>query len=153
MKRTIPYATNSREILQHIVADKPVRVYRNLHKNCISVKQLGLVRCHADNVVMQNCKFIVSKAGQQRVRNEKRKNVHAYIEGIVVDARSTDVLLPFAWDEIYYDPYKTDFWTVLHGGQEVEGAEWIDLDGKPCPYRGGPSVIGFNLKMRQPVAV
>ena len=67
-KRTIPHVENSSQILEHINPDKPVRVYRNLHKKVISVKQDGLVCCHADNVVLQNCKFIVSKAGQKRVR-------------------------------------------------------------------------------------
>ena len=86
-KRNIPHVENSRQVLKHVDPSKPVRVYRNLHKQVISVKQGGLVRCHADNVVLHFCKFIVSKAGQKRVRDEKRKNVHEYIEGLVVNAR------------------------------------------------------------------
>ena len=108
-KRNIPHVENSLQVLEHVDTDKPVRVYRNLHKQLISVKQDGLVRCHTDNVVLHFCKFIVSKAGQKRVRDEKRKNVHAYIEGVVVDARETDNLLRFEWSTLYYNPYKTDF--------------------------------------------
>ena len=158
-KRNIPHVENSRQVLEHIDADKPVRVYRNLHKQVVSVKQGGLVRCHADNVVLHLCKFIVSKAGQKRVRDEKRKNVHAYIEGLVVNPRSTDHLLPFSWTELYYNPYKTDFWEDRESGKEVESAEWVDVDG--CTYRcptspsgvGGEEiftpVIGFNLIYRK----
>jgi len=125
-KRNIPHVENSRQVLEHVDTDKPVRVYRNLHKQVISVKQGGLVRCHTNNVVLHLCKFIVSKAGQKRVRNDKRKNVHAYIEGIVVNARATDHLL-LPWSELYYNPYKTDFWEDRVSGKEVESAEWVDV--------------------------
>jgi hypothetical protein len=146
-KRNIPHVENSRQVLEHIDTDKPVRVYRNLHKQVISVKQGGLVRCHADNVVLHLCKFIVSKAGQKRVRDEKRKNVHAYIEGVVVNARETDNLLPFSWTELYYNPYKTDFWQDRASGKEVESAEWVDVDSTPAETFA--AVIGFNLMYRK----
>ena len=146
-KRNIPHVENSRQVLEHIDTDKPVRVYRNLHKQLISVKQGGLVRCHADNVVLHFCKFIVSKAGQKRVRDEKRKNVHAYIEGVVVNARETDSLLPFEWSELYYNPYKTDFWEDRVSGKEVGSAERVDVD---CGGWGGiRAVIGLNLMYRK----
>jgi hypothetical protein len=146
-KRNIPHVENSRQVLEHVDTDKPVRVYRNLHKQVISVKQGGLVRCHADNVVLHLCKFIVSKAGQKRVRNEKRKNVHSYIEGVVVDARKTNNLLPFEWSELYYNPYKTDFWEDRVSGKEVESAEWVDVD---CiASKTFAAVIGFNLMYRK----
>lgn len=147
-KRNIPHVEVSRQVLEHIDTNKPVRVYRNLHKSVISVKQGGLVRCHADNVVLHLCKFIVSKAGQKRVRNEKRKNVHAYIEGIVANARETDNLLPFEWSELYYNPYKTDFWQDRISGKEVESAEWVDVDGQPQGSGLAP-VVGFNLMYRK----
>ena len=145
-KRTIPHVENSGQILEHINPDKPVRVYRNLHKKVISVTQDGLVCCHADNVVLQNCKFIVSKAGQKRVRAEKRKSVHSYIKGTVVDARATEHILPFKWDILYYNPYTTDFWTMESNGKEVESAEWVDVDGT-----GGtlPQVVGFNVMYKE----
>ncbi len=93
---TKPFVETSKEVLQYIDPTKKVRVYRNLHKDCISVKQGGLVRCHATNVVLKDCKFIVSEAGQRRVRNEKKKNVHAFVEGYVVDARRSLELLDFS---------------------------------------------------------
>ena len=85
-----PRTQKSFEIAEHIDTTKKVRVYRNLHRDCYSVKQGGIVRCHAENVTLRSCQFIVSKAGQRRVRDEKRKNVHAFIEGYVFDTRTTE---------------------------------------------------------------
>ena len=68
-----PFCENNKEILEHVDLAKPVRAYRNIHRKCISIKQDGIVRCWATNVVLENCKFIVSKAGQKRVRDEKKK--------------------------------------------------------------------------------
>ena len=78
-----PRVEKSFQIAEHIDTTKKVRVYRNLHRDCYSVKQGGIVRCHAENVTLRGCQFIVSKAGQRRVRDEQKKNVHAFIEGYV----------------------------------------------------------------------
>ena len=88
-----PRVNTSREVLAHVDGSKPVRVYRNLHKNCVSVKQGGIVRCHAENVTLKDCKFIVSLAGQRRVRDEKKKNVHSFVEGYVFDSRKADKIV------------------------------------------------------------
>jgi hypothetical protein len=115
-----PRVQKSIEILDHIDPTKKVRVYRNLHKDCFSVKQDGLVRCHADNVTLFNVEFIVSKAGQRRVRDEKKKNVHAFVEGFVVDTREADNYVDGNWSDeqiengfthwqcAYYNPYECD---------------------------------------------
>jgi len=124
-----PFAENSTEVLQYIDATKKVRVYRNLHKDCVSVKQDGLVKCHTTNVVLKDCKFIVSEAGQRRVRNEKKKNVHAFVEGFVVDARRTDELGDFGWKSVYYNPYETDHWQLTNEPYDawVDTADWADV--------------------------
>ena len=108
-----PRVEKSFQIAQHIDPTKKVRVYRNLHRDCYSVKQGGIVRCHAENVTLRSCQFIVSKAGQRRVRDEKKKNVHAFIEGYVVSARRSLELLDFGWEKVYYNPYKTDHWQAV----------------------------------------
>jgi len=77
-----------------------VQVYRNLNKklssqlgNGIDPKVVGdqpvysvrgddgLVKAHYCHFVLHDCVFRVSEKGKQRVRDEKRKNVHAYIQG------------------------------------------------------------------------
>ena len=139
-----PFCETSEEVLAHIDRAKTVRVYRNLHKNCVSVKQGGIVRCHATNVVLKDCKFIVSEAGQRRVRNEGKKNVHAFIEGYVVSASKANELLDFGWETVYYNPYTTDHWLLANVpyDQYVDTAEYCDVW---CDDVLG-EVLAFNVK-------
>ena len=64
--------------------NQPVYVYKNLHKDCWSVRQDGLVKAHAKELSLHSCVFKVSKHGRARVLKEKRKNVHAGIEGYIL---------------------------------------------------------------------
>ena len=146
-----PRVQKSIEILDHIDPTKKVRVYRNLHKNCLSVKQGGIVKCHAENVVLKDCKFIVSEAGQRRVRNEKKKNVHAFVEGFVPafragPARRSDELLDFGWSSVYYNPYETDHWQLTNEPYDawVDTAEWVDVCSDSIM---GADVLAFNVKL------
>lgn len=63
-----------------------VRVYRNLHKSCYSVKAMegenkNRVIYHASEVLLTNVKFVVYESGRQRVLERKQKNVHAFVDG------------------------------------------------------------------------
>lgn len=60
-----------------------VFVYRNLHKKCLSVRLVatGLVIAHVDIIYLTNCTLKVSQAGRNRVLRDRRKNVHAGVEG------------------------------------------------------------------------
>lgn len=66
---------------------KRVKVYRNITKGCYSIqdKKTRLVIAHAGSVYLKDAIFRVSEAGRQRVLREKRKNVHAFVEGWAVD--------------------------------------------------------------------
>ena len=124
-----PFCKTSTEVLDHINPAKPVYVYRNLHKKCLSVRQGGIVRCHTANVVLKNCKFIVSEAGQRRVREEKQKNVHAFVKGFVKTAREADELLDFGWYSVYYNPYACEHWQLENEpfDQYVDRSTWVDI--------------------------
>lgn len=94
----------------HLDKDRPVGVYRNLHRNCYSVKQDGLVKAHADELMLNNCTFHVNANGRKRVRETKRKEVHAWIKGFLSDIMPVD---PPKWfDQVFYNPYKND--TFMH---------------------------------------
>jgi|TARA_Y100000994_G_C15583111_1_gene397373 hypothetical protein len=88
---------------------RKVFVYKNLHKDCWSIKQNGLVKAHTDNVTLYNVVMKVNKKGREKVLREKRKNVHAGISGYLCSKFFSD-----AWDdisedeliEITYNPYK-----------------------------------------------
>lgn len=63
-------------------------VYRNLHfrdEVVYSVRKDGLVEGHALCHVMDGVTFNVGPKGNQRVRDEQRKNVHAVIRGHVIN--------------------------------------------------------------------
>jgi len=84
--------------------DKPVKVYWNLHRNCYSVQQNGLVVCHADQVELKDVTFKVNEKGRQRVLKERRKNVHAFVIGYLDEkfaVRYHDI-------KIVYNPYEFD---------------------------------------------
>ena len=88
---------------------KKVFVYKNLHRDCWSIKQDGLVKAHADNVTLYNVDMKVNQKGRERTIREKRKNVHAGISGYL-----SSKFFSNAWDdiaeneltEITYNPYR-----------------------------------------------
>tara|TARA_S200000501_G_C20734102_1_gene704215 strand:+ start:384 stop:782 length:399 start_codon:yes stop_codon:yes gene_type:complete len=89
--------------------DRKVFVYKNLHKGCWSIKQDGIVKAHAGNVTLYNVTMKVNRKGRERVLREKRKNVHAGMQGLLKDAELELVwsdLPEDQFDEITYNPYK-----------------------------------------------
>jgi hypothetical protein len=116
---TKPFVETSKHVVEHIDPSKPVFVYRNLHKGCLSVQQDGIVRCHVLNIVLEDVEFRVSKAGQKRVRDEKKKNVHAKVKGMVVNKPSE--ILELGWHRGYYNPYQTT-------GKYLKSAKFCDID-------------------------
>lgn len=82
-----------------------VQVYRNLHKGCYSVrcKKSGRVIYHTDKIYLQDVTFKVSESGRQRVLREKRKNVHAFVEGVWLPMLPVTVSTR---EHIRYNPYK-----------------------------------------------
>ena len=69
--------------MKYIDTDKRVYVYFNLHRKLWSVKQDGKVKGHTACVNLKDCRFLVGKAGQARVRREGKKNVHAGVSGYI----------------------------------------------------------------------
>ena len=67
---------------------KPVKVYKNLHKDCWSIQQNGLVKAHSDEINLFDCKFLVNEKDRQRVIKTNRKNVHAFVRTSVPKYRA-----------------------------------------------------------------
>jgi hypothetical protein len=84
-----------------------VFVYRNLHKNCLSVRSVKTKRviAYVDFILLEDCTFKVSKKGRERVLKEKRKNVHAGIEGRWVNKKIISLKTKLT-SRVIYDPYK-----------------------------------------------
>jgi hypothetical protein len=101
-----------------------VFVYFNLHKKCWSLKNVktGRVIGHRDEVFLSDCLLKVSEAGRQRVLREKRKNVHAGVQGF-----ETNVIPIGSSVEITYNPYKYNSFVVKETGEPVKGARCVHL--------------------------
>ena len=90
-----------------IKKNRPVYVYKNLHKDCWSIKQHGLVKAHipqGESIGLWDCYFHVDMKGREKVLREKRKNVHAFVKGYLQDAENVNTDRPAT--EVTYNPYK-----------------------------------------------
>ena len=108
---------------------KKVFVYRNLHKNCWSIKQGGLVKAHATEFNLHTCSFEVNRKGRERVLREQRKNVHAGIKGYLGESTWDD----FPEDmmmEATYNPYKHESFVLKSNDEPRWFADFIKMKPK-----------------------
>lgn len=117
-----------------------VRVYRNLHTGKWSIRAVGgpdagRVLGHALFLTLTDAAFIVSAAGNRRVREERVKNVHAYVQGVIVP----DFADCSRWTAVTYNPYKFTSFVRREDHEPVTAADFVILgpDGKafaknPC---------------------
>ena len=93
-----------------------VRVYRNLHKKCLSVQDSnGIVIGHVQTIVLKNVKFVVRPAGRRKVLETKRKNVHAFAVGEVVSFQDHTAVMQYN-NPVRYNPYVADTFLVRPKG-------------------------------------
>ena len=107
---------------------KKVFVYKNLHKDCWSIKQDGLVKAHTDNVTLYNVMMKVNQRGRERTIREQRKNVHAGISGYLSAKFFSDVWDDISEDElieITYNPYKHETFVQVETGEPVYEAKAV----------------------------
>jgi hypothetical protein len=104
-----------------------VDVYKNLHKGCWSVRWKGRVKAHEDHVLLCEAKFHVSQAGRARVQRQKRKNVHAWIKGTLVNNDKPSAEQLSKMRECTYDPYKYNQFVDKEVGSPLQTAELVWL--------------------------
>lgn len=84
-----------------------LKVYRNVTRQQWSLLRDGRLAEHAHRLVLSDCTLVVSPAGRDRVRRERRKNVHAYVLAATARTRlpvgTRDKLV-----QLYYNPYRVD---------------------------------------------
>jgi hypothetical protein len=104
-----------------------VRIYRNLspqyrERRAWSVMAYegpnkGRIIEIVDGIVLKDVRFVVNEGGRQRVIQEKRKNVHAFVDGTLVKTFAFDTLKKDldgetlapssgARSRVSYDPYR-----------------------------------------------
>ena len=111
-----------------------VEVYRNLHKNCFSVRALtgenkGKVIDPVQEITLKDVKFAVQPAGRKRVLKEKQKNVHAFIRGIPTEEPLEPSLM---WDKapysVRYDPYVNESFIMKYPQWTEESMKFLYED-------------------------
>lgn len=111
---------------------KPFKIYRNLHKKCFSVlkyneeKKGYRLYAHVDRAILTDVVTKVSEAGRQKVIQEKKKNVHAFMLAkyyVPIPANRYVVRS----EEIYYNPYTQSTFTEDKGGPTFTGCEFALL--------------------------
>ena len=84
-KPFIEFLNRLHHIESPVDVEKPVWVYFNLHTGRWSIKQGGLVHCHAKLITLVDVEFRVREAGRLRVLKEQKKNVHAFVIGKIAN--------------------------------------------------------------------
>lgn len=105
---------------------KPVKVYRNLHKGCWSIKQNGLVKAHSDDIHLYNCEFLVNEKNRLKVIKEKRKNVHAFVKGHIWTGANQNLDR-----RACYNPYFKDCFYDIALESRIDNAHFVRaINGK-----------------------
>lgn len=103
------------------------KCYRNLNKPGVTWSVVnsstGLVDQYANKVILENVNFKVSKAGQSRVRKEKRKNVHAFVIGNIVTDLPDNIKLFRAT----YNPYRDNGFRLIDGSTTLTSVRYAIL--------------------------
>jgi hypothetical protein len=105
--------------------EKPIKVYKNLHKDCYSIKQGILVVAHAERVCLKDVTFEVNEKNRQKVIKTKQKNVHAFIKGFydTYESERKDLSV-----EVYYNPYKTESFINKQTNRPLIEARFVIAD-------------------------
>ena len=108
-----------------------VEVYYNLHKNVFSVRHKGKVIAWGNRVTIENPEYVVREKGRQKVLEEGRKNVHAFVRGTLSDINN------FKFGkiqqrlseprEVTNNPYKYDSFVDGSTYQPVKKSKWARL--------------------------
>ena len=105
---------------------KHCRIYWNLHKDCYSVRQAGIVRCHADNVYLKDVTFPVQEGGRELVLRSGAKNVHAFVRGVLCGPSDGPVRQE-EWRRVSYNPHRAGHFVTLADLEPILEAKYARL--------------------------
>ncbi len=116
---------------------KPVRVFKNWKYHCYTIMQDGRLLASAKQVRLSTVEFRVRESGRQRMLRLKRKNVHAFAIGHLLDFVHPDdsrELTPMAGRAVFYDPIR--FSSFVDGETEapVLAADTAQFDETGVTY-------------------
>jgi len=106
-----------------------VAVYWNLHKHIFSIQSretgdYGKVIAHKNSVVVAQPKFVVRQAGREKVIEDKKKNVHAFVVGTLLEEYILTSSRPRL---LSYNPYRNTTFVMADTGEGIITAELSKL--------------------------
>lgn len=107
-----------------------VMVYYNLNKETFSISFMGKVIMHADYVKLSDVEFRVRPGGKEKVRDEKRKNVHAFVIGNLIDFCEFPcdrIEEPYSDIVVTYNPYVNDTFVIKGTDEPVYFADEVEM--------------------------
>ena len=123
-------------------------VYFNLHKKVWSLRSKGLVWGHSTLVEIIGARFKVSEAGRQRTIREKKKFVHAGVEGAVGAPIGNVKSLKAKYEarhgegvSVSYNPFKGSAFFDRETGKSVDSAAVVLM----LP---GREVVAYGVQYR-----
>jgi hypothetical protein len=111
------------------IGDK-VMVYYNLHKHTFSISRNGRVIAHADFVKLTDVEFRVRQGGREKVLKDKRKNVHSFVIGTLMDyCKFPCDNLPSEPNSniVTYNPYKYNSYVVKDTEEPIYRAGEVEM--------------------------
>ena len=138
----------------HKKLNNKVRIYWNLHKKVWSVQSCksGLVIDHKQYLTLEDAKFVVRKGGQKQVREQGKKNVHAFAVGYIANEDIVDKNnsytrneLKLWWNRVKYNPYTDDYFmqqNLTHEWDEIprDWLGYVHMESLVHPYGVSPRV-------------
>lgn len=109
-------------------------MYYNLHKKCFSIRSKGKVVGHSDTVKVRFATFVVQPAGREKVIQQQRKNVHAFVRGELDRTRANPDLSEYR--QASYNPYKAPYFVDAETGDELWAASDVILHKGKAYYKG-----------------
>ena len=118
--------------------DKPVRVIRNWKRDCYTILQHGRPKASAKQVCLADVEFLVRESGRNKMLREKRRNVHAYAVGRLIDYTHPDddrVIEKIHGRAVAYYPYRAAAFVDVETNAPVSAAGVVHFDENGVFYR------------------
>lgn len=130
-----------------------VETYYNVTKQCLSYRtRWGKVE-HARAMILNNVTFAVQPAGREKVRQEKRKNVHAFVRGDMtwiaspmesLEDYTLDNMARQGYSRVTYNPYKHESFVVVNTGEPIYKATQVVIVGNTI-FLSGKDTSNANV--------
>lgn len=129
-----------------LIADRPVRVFKNWARGCYSIMQDGVVQASARQILLRRVEFRVRQQARERMLATGRRNVHAFAVGDLVDfvhpEDRRELISPVLDTPVIYDPQRFSSFVERASLQPVRTAVLARFDegGVWCRLQPGDEV-------------